>query len=171
MSPWELRFKYNLTWNRHSRCNKHQILTGHFSPVRSPFPSCFKSLSGRSWLSPHSFDWSLAKLPSWWTESLLLLLLSYFWPPLLLTSAESHSVAQSQTQSQSQSQSQTQTQSCVNSSSSAWDGVMPSQTLLNISTAQRHLWYFALQDTCAWLPNLEQSCWSPSQVFWVGFFF
>lgn len=99
MSLWELRFKYNLTWSRLSRCNKHQILVGHLSPVEVSIPILFKSFSGRSWLPTHSFclfSGITKHTPSCWSESLLPLLLPSFWPPLLLTSAESHSVGQTQ---------------------------------------------------------------------------
>lgn len=146
MSLWELRFKYNLTWNRLSRCNKHQILDGHLSPVGVSIPILFKSLSGGSWLPTHSFSLfsSLTKhTPSWWSESLLPLLFPSFWPLLLLISAVS------------QCGPNPKLCWCWNSSSAAWDGAMPSQTLLNISTAQRNLWYFASQATCAWLHNLD----------------
>lgn len=91
MSLWELRFKYNLTWNRLPGCNKHQILTGHLIAVEVSIPSLFKSLSGTGWLPPHSFS-----LVSNITHSFLVM-----WKPLpspvtIFLSAESHSVGQTQ---------------------------------------------------------------------------
>lgn len=149
MSLWELRFKYNLTWNRLSRCNKHQIPTGHLSTVVVSIPILFKSFYGRSWLLPHSFSLfsditntlPLGEVKSSYLSCYQISDLFSHWPLL------SPTVLALELQ-----------QHCL-----GWSDALPD--LLNISTAQRNLWYLALQATCAWLPSLDQSCWSPSQVF------